>query len=299
MNSTSKIFSPDQNDYLLKALFELAKELSKFNIPLIIGGGLSLYLRTIYSSKVRSPRYPKRTEQRVTKDIDIFLSSDIIVDSAKVQHIRDSLAKLNYLPRTKYFQFYKEIDLNYSKREILIDILSAPPDENKKENISIKKPRIKHNDVKNFHAYLVNEALGINYNPIKVDELSKTSNESVNNLYIISSFNYIILKLHAFEDRKVDATVDFGRHHAYDIFATICDMDEVDWENAKNHFNDERNKNYIQESILIIKTYFSSSTDLGIIRLKENELYKKYKVEFDNYIEFFIEDLKTLFMIED
>ena len=49
MNSTSKIFSPDQNDYLLKALFELAKELSKFHIPLIIGGGLSLYLRTIYS----------------------------------------------------------------------------------------------------------------------------------------------------------------------------------------------------------------------------------------------------------
>lgn len=189
--------------------------------------------------------------------------------------------------------------MNYTKREVLIDILSAPPDENKTENISIKKPRIKHIDVKNFHAYLVNEALGINYNPIKVDELSKTSNESVNNLYIISSFNYIILKLHAFADRKEDATVDFGRHHAYDIFATICDMDEADWENAKNHFNDERNKNYIQESILIIRTYFSSTTGLGIIRLKENELYKKYKVEFDNYIEFFIEDLKTLFMINE
>ena len=38
--------------------------------------------------------------------------------------------------------------------------------------------------------------------------------------------------------------------------------------------------------------------DLGIIRLKENKLYKKYKDEFDNYIDFFIEDLKTLFMIQ-
>lgn len=86
MNLISKNFSPDQNDYLLKALFELAKELSSFNVPLIIGGGLSLYIRTTYFHKVRSPRYPKQTEQRVTKDMDIFLSSDIIVDSAKVQH---------------------------------------------------------------------------------------------------------------------------------------------------------------------------------------------------------------------
>ena len=30
----------------------------------------------------------------------------------------------------------------------------------------------------------------------------------------------------------------------------------------------------------------------------ENKLYKKYKNEFDNYIDFFIEDLKTLFMIQ-
>ena len=277
MNSTSKIFSLDQNDYLLKALFELAKELSKFNIPLIIGGGLSLYLRTIYSSKVRSPRYPKQMEQRVTKDIDIFLSSDIIVDSTKVQFIRDSLAKLDYLPKTKYFQFYKNIDFDFTKREVLIDILSAPPDEKKTENILIKKPRIKNIDVKNFHAYLVPEAKGINYNRIKVDNLLKLFNESVDNIFIISSYNYIILKLHAFKDRKEDPTVDLGRHHAYDIFATICDMDEDDWKNAKRHFQSEQEEDYIQESISIINTYFSSASDLGIIRLKKINFIKNIK----------------------
>lgn len=109
MNLKNNTSSPDQNDYLLNALIELANELSQFNIPLIVGGGLSLYLRTIYSNKNRSPRYPKLTDQRVTKDIDIFLSSDIIVDSAKVQHIHDSLAKLNYQPRKNIFNFIKKL----------------------------------------------------------------------------------------------------------------------------------------------------------------------------------------------
>ena len=39
--------------------------------------------------------------------------------------------------------------------------------------------------------------------------------------------------------------------------------------------------------------------EVGIDNLDECIKLSKYKDEFDNYIDFFIEDLKTLFMIQD
>ena len=127
MNSQNDFSDQLNNDHLVKALIELAAQLEKYDIPLIIGGGFSLYLRTTLLNKKHSPRYPKRVVQRSTKDIDIFLSSDLIIDAAKIEVLRDSLSLLGYQPKTKYFQFKKEITFANTQREIVIDILSAPP----------------------------------------------------------------------------------------------------------------------------------------------------------------------------
>ena len=80
MNSTDN-YENYNPDFLINALVELAKALKDKGIPLLIGGGLSLYIRTVYIHKKRSPRYPKKVFQRSTKDIDVFLTSDIIIDS--------------------------------------------------------------------------------------------------------------------------------------------------------------------------------------------------------------------------
>jgi hypothetical protein len=287
-----------ENDHLISALIELANQLRMHDIPLIVGGGLSLYLRTFLTQKVRSPRYPRRVTQRSTKDIDIFLTSDLIVDSGKITSLRDSLVSLGYKPKTKYFQFTKEITLSGSRREIAIDILSAPPKDEDALKIKIRKPRIKPTDVENFHAYLVNEARGINLGPIPVESFSKLSGKTkVSNLFVPSSFNYIILKLHAFRDRVNDESVDLGRHHAYDIFAIVTDMDKNDWENAARHLQAEKESDYIKSSITVINEYFSSPTSLGILRLQENQLFKKYSSEFSTYLSDFCSDLRSLFDI--
>lgn len=73
-----------ENNILLDALLELATELSKHNVQLIIGGGLSLYIRTTFLSKERSARYTSQIFQRSTKDIDIFLSCEMILDYEKL-----------------------------------------------------------------------------------------------------------------------------------------------------------------------------------------------------------------------
>lgn len=287
-----------ENDHLISAIIELANHLQKHDIPLIIGGGLSLYLRSFLLHKIRSPRYPKRVVQRSTKDIDIFLTSDLIVDTEKIEILRDSLTALDYKPKTKYFQFTKKIAFGDTTREITIDILSAPPNDKDALKTKIRIPRIKPADVNNFHAYLVNEAQGINFGPIPVENISALSGETkISNIFIPSGFNYVILKLHAFRDRVEDESVDFGRHHAYDIFAIITDMDKNDWETASVHFQSEIESDYIKSSINIINEFFISPTSLGIIRIQENELFKKYSSEFSTYLPDFISDLKLLFGI--
>lgn len=295
MNLEDKSLNYFENDLLISSLIELTKELERYSIPLIVGCGLSLYLRTVIFKKKYSSRYPKRVLQRSTKDIDIFLSSDLIVDPIKIGIIRDTLNSLGYKPVTKYFQFSKEYP-SFLNRNILIDILSAPPSTKEENKITIKGVRIKPIGIEEFHAYLVKEAKDISLGLIPVNDLSNFHKDTqISNLYIPSSFNYLILKLHAFRDRVEDASVEFGQHHAYDIFATITNMDHSDWENAEYHLNQSRNLEHIKSSQSIISTFFSEKNRKGILRLQENKLYQRYKTEYDSYLSDFIADLKTLF----
>lgn len=56
------------------------------------------------------------------------------------------------------------------------------------------------------------------------------------NVFLLSSFSFIVLKLHAFKDRINDDKKDFGRYHAYDIFSSIIEMDDIDWIAAQSQF---------------------------------------------------------------
>lgn len=286
MSSASDL--TNHNNLLLDELINLAEQFDKANLPLIIGGGLSLFIRTSLIKKKTGQRYPIQPDQRSTKDIDIFLNSEIIADINQVAKIKNILNNLGYLPKTKYFQFTKD-------KDVLIDILSAPPLENDIDKVIIKKPRIKPQGITEFHAYLVEEAEFINIGLINVSEFFK--NNSVHNLFILSSYNFILLKLFAFNDRINDETVDYGRHHAFDIFATILNMDENDWENANTQLHQMKSSNLLNRIQELINKYFSSSNDLGILRIKETILYQNNKREFDKYINDFINDLKELFAL--
>jgi hypothetical protein len=278
-----------KNDILLESLVELANELGKYEVPLIVGGGLSLYIRTAYINKRRSPRYKERVFQKSTKDIDVFLTSDLIADAGKITIFRDTLNRLGYTVKTKYFQFQKKTKNGDS---VLIDLLASPVPE---ATLPSKEIRLKPPNVEGIHARRNDEAVGINIGLIPVQNISPGLLFS--NLFIVSSFNYILLKLHAFKDCLYDIEADNGRHHAYDIFSTVLDMDEQDWINACDHLESEKTRNYITSATEIVGEYFRRNTGFGVIRLKENELYNRNKTEFDTYIPDFLKDLQDMFKI--
>jgi hypothetical protein len=287
--------SNNSNDFLLENLTELAAEFEKHDIPLIVVGGFSIYIKTKFMNKARSSRYSTIPFARSTKDIDIFLTSELIIDSAKIENIKTILSNLNFEVKTEYFQFIKKVT---ETKEVQIDFLSQPVPEHDSDKVKFNKPRIKPKNVKNFHAFYHKEAETISSNLIKVEDLvAPNLKNKFRNVFLPSSFSFIILKLHAFRDRMNKEENDYGRHHAYDIFTAIIEMDETDWNNSKSMYELFKDNPAVSESIKIITDLFISDSQMGIIRLKENQNYKRDKTELDTYIKNFIEDLKEMFNI--
>lgn len=280
------------NDELLKHFLELQQALAERGVPVILGGGMSLYVNLTYKAGNNS-RYPFNITVRPTNDLDIFLTADLIVDVSRYESIKNTLEQIlgyQVVEAAKWFQFEKEIVLHGSNRTIKIDLLSAPPKKSDLSKVVIKAHRIKPKKAEKIHAYLTNEAKGLEIGKqiINLPGSSET-------ITIVSNFNYLIFKLHAFADRVDDSEKDYGRHHALDIFYTVAIMGEGDWENARNHYKLDSKEDYLINSSKIRRDYFSARDQFGIIRLLENQAYINNSNELSPYLEQFMKDLFDLF----
>jgi len=288
------------NAVLAQSLLQLKRALDPSGIPIIIGGGMGLYLRETYLPEERSPRYQFRLPIRSTNDLDIFLTAEMLVDAAGFSSIKAVLRSLDYeaLQKAEYFQFERQVVVYGEKRTVRIDLLAAPPNETDQARVKVRGIRVRPKGVSKIHAYLTEEARGIDIGRIVLHPSKFDSGASAEEspLYIPSRFNYLILKMGAFFDRKdeSDEKSDYGRHHAFDIFATVTAMSEGDWDNARKHYEAHKYLQYVQKAASIRKEYFSADTDLGVIRLKENVNYQNDRSELDKYIDDFLSDLKEL-----
>lgn len=266
------------------------------NVPFILGGGMGLYLRRQYGANPSQPRYPFPLEMRATQDLDVFLTSEVIVAADKMEALKATLEKLNYLPSVdaKYFQFIKKVVVGGNEQDLKIDFLAVPPRESDLKKVKIKPPRIRSRDVEGLHAFLTDEAAGIDFESCQIT-LAKDGVSHI--VSIPSAFNYLVLKLYAFNDRKDrdDPKSDRGRHHAFDIFTTVCSMSEKDWDTAKRHYDRDKKTAYLMKAIEICKADFSSPTAVGVLRLRENDGYQKWAGAYEPYLGTFLGDLMELF----
>ena len=282
-------------DLLTRELLQLKAQLP--DTPFLIGGGMGIYLRSEYHDSDRSPRYPRPIPTRSTKDLDVILSAEVIVDASHMDRIRDALDDLGYEATTEYFQFAR--DIGESGREVEIDLLTAPPADEHADAVKQSGFRARPRESEGIHGRVAEEAQSIDRNAIPVDLSGAADRHDFDladpTIYIPSSFNYLILKLHAFSDRKDDTDADHGRHHAMDIFTTVTDMSKSDWQNAEQHFKEECEEDYLQAAINIQQQHFADEDDLGILRIQENEVYRRYEAEFDEYLSNIVGDLNELF----
>ena len=289
--------SSSPNDQLLSPLIELQRALEKAKIPLILGGGMSLYIRMQHLPSEPSRRYPFAIETRSTNDLDLFLGADLIVDAAKVTKLREIIAALGYAvdPNARNFQFVKEVEVYGSRRQVRVELLSAPPSATTMDKVEIKGFRIKPIGADDIHAYLTDSAAGIDIGQVQLAVRTEASEQAT--ITIPSAYNYLILKLHAFDDRKSkkDAKSNEGRHHAYDIFATVSRMSEDDWATAAEHLKAHSASDYLARAIQIRRESFSSHTAVGVIRIRESKDFQRNRQAYEPYLDQFISDMNDLF----
>ena len=87
------------------------------------------------------------------------------------------------------------------------------------------------------------------------------------------AFPYLMMKLHAFGDRKGDTNKDLGRHHALDVYAIVGMMTEAEFERARRLGVEDREEPHVERARAIVGADFSSPTAVGLLRLREHPLF--------------------------
>jgi len=285
------------DDPLKTQLIILAEKLKPINIPLIIGGGYGLLLRTesIRRSGIRT-RFPDFPPARSTEDLDIFFHTEIITDAKRFEIVRDVLAEVGYrcVEEAKYYQFVREIQYLGQTRTIKVDLLAGPVPPEFTEKVRIRNRRIKPRDTENLHAHFTPEALTVCefLAPVTLDDVLDIT------VNIPHPFSYLLLKLFALDDRKEDPDKQFGRHHAYDIYRTIGMMTQPEWEQALMLREKYKDSVQFAEASAKVKELFSSINGIGVLRVREHALESDEIIDeqrlndlLDDLWELFLQDL--------
>ncbi|MGO9598095.1 MAG: hypothetical protein ACLP7Q_08895 [Isosphaeraceae bacterium] len=272
-------------DPLQMSLLDLHHKLHPHDIPLIIGGGLGLVLKRqqIEKEGLRT-LFDQLPKARSTNDIDLFFRAEIVADSGRVQIFVAALAKLGYVPleKAKYLQWVRTVVVVGIPQEIKLDLLVGPIDDEFRDALHIKGPRVRPKG-KNvtFHAYRTEEAIEIQKGLMPVDLAGRLSGGESHTarVFVPQAFTYLMMKLHAFDDRKDESAKDesdkqLGRHHSLDLYASVAMMTENEYDRAVRLGQVYGDHSPVKRSRGIVAESFAALSAPGMIRLREHALYR-------------------------
>jgi hypothetical protein len=289
----------EEMDFLTTSLLDLIHELRAQGIPLTIGGGFGLFLKlgAIRASGEQTllRAFP---EVRSTNDIDLFLRAEIAADRAQFEAIREAIGRLDYKPfeAAKFMQWKRDMSGEWAPipREVKLDLLVGPiagfeDRVHRKAGSSRIRPKGKSIEL---HAHSTEEALAIDEDPVPVSiEGRRSDGESATaTAYVPQMFPYLMMKLHAFNDRKDDGRKDLGSHHALDLYTIVALATQSEYIRAIELGREYRDDDRVKNARRIIKESFSADTSIGILRIREHRLFRR---EFP--IRDFIEILGEIF----
>ncbi len=289
-------------DLLSKELASLSEKLQAYNIKLIIGGGYGLYLRT-ESLRKNNPRtfFNNIPIARSTEDLDIFLSIHLITSLEKMRTIRTVLNEMGYEPKpdAKFYQFWKQVDLQGQSRRLKLDFLS-PAILGKESSLVVQRnrrirPRATPNTLlaknEQMHARITEEATSLE------DYLDLLYIDDRNYVYIPHPFTYMILKLFAIKDHiEQPETKGKAPHHSFDLYRTVAMLTELEEQQATSLV--DKYPNLSDQARNIIGVYFNNLDSLGTLSLRRYIIDNQPTIGNES-VEVFLEYLRDLFNAKD
>ena len=278
----------------MASLLDLLFALEGQGIPLTVGGGFGLFLKRRHLDALGERTLLDRLpEPRATNDIDLFLRAEVLADLARTRVVADTIRRLGYVPveEAKFLQWKRPILVAGVPQEIKLDVLVGPLGAFKKK-LHVKMPRVRPKGDIEFHAHAVEEAILIEEEPGAVDVRGTRTTGEVHQgtVYVPQPFSYLLMKLHAFADRKDDADKDLGRHHALDVYTIVGLMSEGEYERAKILGSAHAAEAPAQRARDIVREHFGAPTATGMLRLREHQLFRA-----DFRIDVFAEVLQEIF----
>jgi hypothetical protein len=257
-------------DLLRQELYKLASALQDREVPLMVGGGYGLLLRQRRLTESGAVTLRRMPPARSTEDLDVYLTAELVADAGRVAALRDALTDLGYegVAGALYYQFRREVDYLGQRREVKVDLLAPlPEDEETRRALKYDARRVRPRAVKNIHAHTSPEALTIGEHPLAVELAGDAGPVTV---YVPHPYTYLVLKLHAYRDRREDEAADFGRHHAFDLYRALAMTTEPEWEEALALRDRYQDAEPVCEACHIAHDLFGSEISTGTLALQEH-----------------------------
>ena len=265
-------------DLLQANLLDLLYELRTSDVHLIIGGGYGLYLKHGLVEKTDAVTLlPFIPAVRPTNDLDVFLSTQVMVDVRRAKVVLGAIRVLQYVPieGKENFQFIKEFDYEGQPYHVKFDFLTKMPDEPSEiERLDVQRIRVRNKKSGGIHAHLTGEAIAVEDNPTPVEITgSRTTGEDYSGkVYIPRAYAYLMMKLFAFRDWETKKqNPGYARKHALDLYTIVAMMTEEELAVAEASSQKYKQMPEAQEAAQIADEFFSQGTAIGTLRLREHQ----------------------------
>ena len=284
-------------DILRTELTTLASALAEHEVPLIIGGGYGLLLRQEHIERSRAKTIRAIPTARSTNDIDVFLSTEIMINADKLIALRQVLEAQGFtsIQGAEHYQFSREVTYRGVPRVLKVDLLAPPPrDLPHGTGIKVDKRRIRNAAAKGIHAHTTPEAFSITENTT----LLILSDNVPISVLLPHPYSFMVLKLFAYRDRKDDPRKDLGHYHAFDLYRIVAMITEDEYQSAERMRDAFDSDDIAKEARRIVGEFFGGPDGAGALAILEYA--RKLRADIGrSEVGAFLEDLQYFFPSAD
>lgn len=269
------------DDVLRTNLLDLLHALGDDARGILLGGGYGLYLKQLHLAEsgvrtlIDAESWPS---PRATEDLDLMLSAELVGDSRSMASLRAALDKLDYKVKegSEYVQFVRtitdtqvvKIDLLTAQLGVLQGLSTIKADSRRARPVAATRPKL--------HAHPTDGALSLTDAPSVLEVAGKLSNGQAFavKVQIPDPFNYLLMKLTAYRDRRDDPDKDLGRHHALDVFRIVAMLTEPERDRAHANLQVFASDAQVRSCVALVRSDFASDTARGVLAMREHQLWQ-------------------------
>ena len=269
------------DDVLRTNLLDLLHALGDDAQRILLGGGYGLYLKQLHLAEagvrtlIDAELWPS---PRATEDLDLMLSAELVGDLRSMTSLRAVLDKLDYKVKkgSEYLQFVRtitdthvvKIDLLTAQLGVLEGLSTIKADSRRARPVAATRPKL--------HAHPTDGALSLTDAPSVLEVAGKLSNGQAFavKVQIPDPFNYLLMKLTAYRDRRDDPDKDLGRHHALDVFRIVAMLTELERDQVHANLRAFASDAQVRSCFALVRSDFASDTARGVLAMREHQLWQ-------------------------